>query len=343
MNRGFGLDDPLCRQAQYVIETSQPDYLRAFSKWIRDPMTGHYAWTPKERDAHIRVTELTRALSLSNAGTMILPYQLDPQILIANAGAIDPMRDVARVERTVQNEARFLTSAGVTGSWDAEAAEVSDDSPTLPSPRSLASPVGCSFRLASRSTRTRISRGRSVNCLPTRRRCSKAPHLPSARGTAQPWGVVTRVSGTPGSVVTEAAGAALTAASVFNNQAALPPRYRANARWMANLTILNQARALPIGAGLNTALYDGGTMLGWSVHENSAMDATFGAGNDYVLLSRDFRNYIITDRLGASLEFVQNLFGASGRPTGQRGFLMHWRTGGDCVIADAFRITNFSA
>lgn len=39
---------------------------------------------------------------------------------------------------------------------------------------------------------------------------------------------------------------------------------------------------------------------------------------------------------------VPHLLGANRRPTGERGFLMHWRTGGDVVIADAFRLTNHS-
>jgi HK97 family phage major capsid protein len=44
------------------------------------------------------------------------------------------MRSVARVETTVGDTKYFITSAGVTASWDAEAAEVSDDSPTLAQP-----------------------------------------------------------------------------------------------------------------------------------------------------------------------------------------------------------------
>ena len=85
-------------------------------------------------------------------------------------------------------------------------------------------------------------------------------------------------------------------------------------------------------------------MLGWELHENSQLDGTIAAGttNDYVLLSGDFDQYIIADRIGTTVEFVQNLFGANQRPTGQRGFLMHWRTGADAVITDAFRLTNYS-
>jgi hypothetical protein len=50
------------------------------------------------------------------------------------AGALDPMHEVARVERTAQNEKRFVTSLSVTASCDAESAEASDDPPTLLQP-----------------------------------------------------------------------------------------------------------------------------------------------------------------------------------------------------------------
>jgi HK97 family phage major capsid protein len=70
--------------------------------------------------------------------------------------------------------------------------------------------------------------------------------------------------------------------------------------------------------------------------------ALTGTANDYSLLSGDFNQYIITDRIGTTIELIPTLFGASLRPTGQRGFHMHWRTGGDVVIPDAFRLTNWN-
>lgn len=73
------------------------------------------------------------------------------------------------------------------------------------------------------------------------------------------------------------------------------------------------------------------------------MDGTLtGAAADYAVLSGDFRQFAIVDRVGTSIEVVQNLFGTNHRPTGQRRFLMHYRSGSDVVIADAFRLSNFS-
>jgi hypothetical protein len=48
----------------------------------------------------------------------------------------------------------------------------------------------------------------------------------------------------------------------------------------------------------------------------------------------DGGEYLVVDKVGAQIEFVPNLFDTStGRPTGERGFLMHWRDGGK--ITDA--------
>jgi HK97 family phage major capsid protein len=73
------------------------------------------------------------------------------------------------------------------------------------------------------------------------------------------------------------------------------------------------------------------------------MDGTLtGAAADYAVLSGDFKQFAILDRIGTSVEVIPQLFGASLRPSGQRGFLMHWRVGSDVLIADAFRLSNFS-
>ena len=48
-------------------------------------------------------------------------------------------------------------------------------------------------------------------------------------------------------------------------------------------------------------------------------------------------------RVGTSIGVVQNVFGRNHRPIGAKGFLMHFRVGADCLIPDAFRLTNHSA
>jgi len=115
---------------------------------------------------------------------------------------------------------------------------------------------------------------------------------------------------------------------------------------MANLAIINGYRQLPQATGLNYSVVSDATspptVLGWPLIENGAMDGTLGAGADYTIVAGDFNQYAIVDRIGTTIEVVQNLFGASRRPSGQRGFLMHWRVGADVLVPDAFRLTNHS-
>jgi len=92
---------------------------------------------------------------------------------------------------------------------------------------------------------------------------------------------------------------ALAAGDLFTNQAALPPRWRPNAKWMMNLGILNGYRQLAQASGLNFSIVNDGAIanggaaaaqpmiLGWPVYENGSMDGTLGTGNDYTVLSGD--------------------------------------------------------
>ena len=104
---------------------------------------------------------------------------------------------------------------------------------------------------------------------------------------------------------------------------------------------------IPQATGLNYSVIDDNgpvpRALGWNVYENSSMDGTLSGGAaDYLVLSGDFQQFAIVDRVGTSIEVVPQLFGTNHRPTGSRGFLMHYRSGSDVLIQDAFRLSNFS-
>ena len=84
-------------------------------------------------------------------------------------------------------------------------------------------------------------------------------------------------------------------------------------------------------------------MAGWEVLENSNMDSTLtGSAADYALLSGDYKQFAICDRLTTTIEIIPHLMGASRRPTAQRGFLLRWRVGSDVLVPDAFRLSNYS-
>jgi predicted phage gp36 major capsid-like protein len=73
-----------------------------------------------------------------------IPFTLDPSILLTSNGALNPIREVARVIQIATREWKGVSSAGVTASYDAEASEVSDDTPTLAQP-TITSAMGRAF------------------------------------------------------------------------------------------------------------------------------------------------------------------------------------------------------
>jgi HK97 family phage major capsid protein len=85
-------------------------------------------------------------------------------------------------------------------------------------------------------------------------------------------------------------------------------------------------------------------LLGRPIAASEAMDSAVAGTNKKFLVFGDFsnNNYVIADRIGTTVELVPHLVGASGRPTGQRGFFMYKRVGADSVNDGAFRTLNGS-
>jgi HK97 family phage major capsid protein len=288
------------------------------------------------------------SLGVPGAGGYLVPFELDPAIRLVGPGSVDPMRRVARVVTTAANEKRFVTTAGVTASWDAELAEVSDDTPVLLNPaitcHKAAGFVPVSIELFEDS-----DIAQQVAALFADAKANlESTAFTLGTGAGQPRGVITAVSAVPGSVINTGTNA-LAVADVYAAQGALPARWRARARFMANLTTINAYRGLIKGSGMTESFVDDAgsqpRMAGWVVEENSAMDGALTAtAADYVLLAGDFQEYVVVDRIGSQVEVIPHLFSPTNasRPIGARGFYMHWRTGGDVLTADAFRLVNYN-
>jgi HK97 family phage major capsid protein len=227
------------------------------------------------------------------------------------------------------------------------ASEVSDDSPVLAQPtitcKKAATFVPVSFELYEDSDiAAQIGRVFAE---------SKAQHESLSFTLTQtngPVGLVSAIVAAGGASVIATGTNALAAADVYNAQATLPARYRANASWMAHASTINGYRQLPKATNIQESLVDDSgdrpRMVGVPLYENSNMDGVLNAAAaDYALLIGDFKQYAIVDRIGATIELVPHLFGASARrPTGQRGFYQHWRVGADALVTGAFVLVNYS-
>ena len=158
-------------------------------------------------------------------------------------------------------------------------------------------------------------------------------------GTGNPTGIITALTG-GSSVVSTGTGGTLAASDIYAVQSSLGPRFQANARWVANLAVINAARQEETTNGalkFPSLQNDPPTLLGRPVHELSNMDNTVAAGKN-LLVYGDFNNYVITQRVGSSVELIPHLFGANRRPTGQRGVWLWARYGADSINDAAFRL-----
>ena len=80
-----------------------------------------------------------------------------------------------------------------------------------------------------------------------------------------------------------------------------------------------------------------GNLLARPALEWTTMATASSTGTKWALYG-DFRaGFTIADRIGMTVEIVPHLFGATRRPTGERGVFAYWRTGSKVVVPEALR------
>lgn len=339
--------------ARWARLTSNPAYLTAFQKVYGDPTRGHLEWTDAERHAHAEVAQLQRAMSLTDAnGGYMVPFALDPAILLTSAGSVNPIRQVARVEPIITASWNGVTSAGVTASWDGEAAQVSDDAPAdlaQPSVKSWKGQAFIPFSIEVGMDAANFAEECSKLLVDAKDQLEAVAFVTGAGdGSNAPTGIITALAGTA-SEVAPTTPETFAVGDLYKLMEAVPARFRPNARWMMALELINRIRQFATGSGQQhsfiTTLGEGSPpdLLGWPLHENSNVDGSWNvaaSADNFAIIAGDFRQYLVADRVGTTIELVPHLFGANGRPTGQRGYYMHFRTGADVLIANAFRVLN---
>jgi HK97 family phage major capsid protein len=340
---------------EWALVASNPDYVTAFTKLFEDPERGHLRFSEAERAAYAAADTYLREMNVRDAeramgeqsgavGQFMVPISIDPSILLSNAGTISSIRQVARVEQITTMAWRGITSAGAVMSWDPEGSEVSDDSPSLGQPTvtawRAAGYVPGSLELFG-DVPTLVSELSRVLSDGLDRLSSTAFSV--GTGSSMPWGSVTALQATTTSRVATQTGGAFGASDVYAALEALPPRWRRNATFHASLPIIDRARRFSEGLGYNsTFLVDLGVgspprLLGKMLLENSEMLGVVTTGSGIVQVG-DYSQYLIADRVPATIDIIPHMFGSNGRPLGMRGVYMYARTGGDWLIRDAGRL-----
>ncbi|WP_341253686.1 phage major capsid protein [Euzebya pacifica] len=339
--------------ARWATVASDPAYLTAFRKVMADPTRGHLEWTEAERSAYGAARTLERAMSLTDgAGGYMVPFSLDPAIRLTSSGAINPLRGIANIKTIATDSWNGVTSSGVTASFAAEGAEVGDGSPTLVQP---------SFDVEKAHAFIPYSIEVGMDAVDfvaeMRRLFLDAKDVLEAEkfltgagpGSNEPTGLITQLAG-GASEVDPGTGETFAIGDVYKTIEALPPRFRPRAHFLAELSTINAIRQFATANNYHAYLTDLGggepaRLVGKPLHEASYLDAysainTGADADNHILVALDPSEFMIVDRVGATVEMIPHLFGSNRRPTGQRGLYFYWRTTCGLTTINAARVLN---
>jgi HK97 family phage major capsid protein len=324
-------DDKAGTLAKRMLVTGSPIYERAFGK-VASQL--HENGLSSEERAAL-------AVGAGGTGGFAVPFQLDPTVILTNDGRINPLRSVARQVQIVGKEWQGITSAGVTVSRSAEAAEVGATDPTIAQPTVKAERV-TGFVTYSMEVEQDWSQMRSevTSILADAKEEEESESFFNGDGIApNANGIIETLNAS--SDVNVAVTNDFDPVDLYALEASLPPRFRNNSTFMANHTIYNIIRqfAQADGHDLWERIGNGqpNQLLGRPALEASAMLATH-ADTERFLLYGDFRQLLIVDRIGMNVELVPHILGASRRPTGQRGLLAVWWNNSKVLVDNAFRV-----
>lgn len=335
--------------ARYLMAIGNPAYRSAWEKWVRSPMTAHMALSPTEAAAWRDVEAVRSAMSESNTSAVI-PLVIDPTITLTNTGAISGVRDYATLRPTTSNSLRAPVTTGITAEWKSEGAAAADASPTI---TGVDIPVyqGFAYVVASYELADDFNLGTHLAELFMDAKMRKeADAFITGAGSTEPYGILTRVAATTASRVSPTTAGTFSTSSVadvYKVRDALPVRHRSSAgvAWFSNIAISSVISQMATGTNSGPGGFWNDltqdvppTLLGKRWLEATAMTSVVTTGSN-ILLMANAKDYIITDRIGASVEYIPNVMDqATGRPTGQRGWAFRWRSGGDLVNTDAGRV-----
>ncbi|CAN5515939.1 hypothetical protein BH10ACT6_BH10ACT6_01210 [soil metagenome] len=336
------VDQPHERSAaELVLAASDPNYRTAFEKIMRAPVNGHLMWTAAEQMAYQRTEASRAALSLTGAnGGYLVPFTLDPTVILTNAGAANPFRSISRIATTTTNTWNGAASAGVTAQWLAEAGVAADASPTFSqltiTPQKAAAWVFGSYEVIADSD---IGEQLPTILSDARNNLEGIAFSTGAGTGGVPKGIVTAATTT----VSTATANTFAVADVYSLQQALPARARLGKTpaVVGNVAIINKLRQFDTAGGSSywTNLGQGApaSVLGLQLAEASGMVSTTTTGSK-ILVAGDFDKFQIVDRVGMTVvyePFLQDQ--ATGRPNGSGGYFAYWRVGSDALDPTAFR------
>jgi HK97 family phage major capsid protein len=332
-------DDRRGSISRLCLATSSPEYMRAWSKLAAGK--GHMV-SPEEQRA------LERAMTLTDSqGGYLVPFQLDPTVIITSAGSRNQIRQVARQVVATGDVWNGVSAGETSWRWAAEGSEAGDNASTFDQPTVPVHKADGFIPITIEAISDAENATSEVGRLLARGKDTlEATAFATGSGSGQPTGIVTALAGTAFEM-DPATAETFAAADVYAMDGDLPASYRAMASWLANRNIYNLVRQFDTGGGAEMWERIGADvpplLMGRPALEAEAMASGYDASataDNYLLIFGDFENYVIADRVGMSVEFIPHLMGANQRPAGKRGWYAWYRVGADSVNDAAFRMLN---
>jgi HK97 family phage major capsid protein len=330
------------RISRHMLLTGSPDYEAAFEAVLGGvqpwQLSGAEGNALRMADAHLRAINI----GTDSAGGFLVPFFLDPTIIMTSDGTTNPFRQISRQVSITTNVWHGITSDGVTTEWLAEAQEATENSPTFTQPEIPTHKAGSYLQASFEAVQDTPIASQIGTLLAEAKDDEEARVFATGNGTTRPRGVVTAVAATAASVVATGTAGTFAAEDVYTMLGEIPARHENNLNWVANKNIYllarqfattNQSHAFWADFGAGTPAQ----LLGVPTRKSSEM-ARAVADNANILLLGDFQKYQIVDRIGMTVQHEPLVKGPNRRPTGQVGWFAHWRMGGDVLDANAFRL-----
>lgn len=331
--------------ARMTLLTEREEYR---SGWMKLITQASPVLTAEEAQAMNDVQSF-RAMSgsVDTAGGFGVPVLIDPTVILTAQGSLNPFRKIARVETITTDAWNGVSSAGVTWSYDNEGSAVSDDSPTLAQPTvnvyeargfiPFTIRVGQDYPgFADEMSRLLMEGYDELQ--------AQKFAIGAGDSSKEPWGIITALASNTNVIVRVTTNGSIAGGDVNNVWGALPDRYKANATWVVNEGIANNLASLANNNNWSNFTVDltgqveqiRNHPVEFSSYFPVSLTTSAGAN---VLVVGDFRNYLIADRIGMTVELVPHLFDqATGRPSGQRGWFAYARNGADSINDLGFRL-----
>ena len=324
--------------ARGLAARSTDAYASAFAKvFTGDTVT----LTPEERAAI--------AVGTNTQGGFLVPTHLDPTIILTNSGTTNVVRQISRVETLTQGKVwNGISSAGITASFDAELAEVSDDSPSVAGP-SVTLYTARALIMASIEAYEDIDglSGQALAMFADARDRLEATKHCQGTGSSEPFGIFVAITNSGSQAIVSDTAATIALADLLEVKTSLTPRFRRNASWVYSPTWGDAIRVL--GTALNASYTMDATgmntdrLLGYNVYEtDDAPSVATTTVKDAEIIFGDFSNFVIVDKPGSfSVSFIPPgtlTSTTTNLPNGSVGWFAWWRTGSDSVNDAAFRV-----